>query len=301
MRGRAVRMQIWRLDVGRVSLYLLDTDRADNHPIDRWITARLYIGDRHTRLTQYGVLGVGGVRALAALGITGIHRPPERGARGVGVVRAPARAHRRRTFARGGLDPRPAGDRVHDTHAGCGGQRMVPVRRGRTGARPPSRGARCPPTRSSTGSASPTRRQDETRSRPRRWRCERAGRRSAFRAATVRSRAACGARCGRTDQSQDVPIKHVTNGVHTATWMAGPMQALLERHLGADWRTRLADATLWERIAAIPDAELWAVRHTLRQRARRVARERGPSRCGSRAASRPTTSRRRRASSIPRS
>ena len=69
MRGRAVRIQIWRLDVGRVSLYLLDTDRADNHPIDRWITARLYIGDRHSRLTQYGVLGVGGVRALAALGI----------------------------------------------------------------------------------------------------------------------------------------------------------------------------------------------------------------------------------------
>jgi starch phosphorylase len=69
MRGRTVRIQIWRVDVGRVPLYLLDTDRPDNHPIDRWITNRLYIGDRHTRLTQYGVLGVGGMRALAALGI----------------------------------------------------------------------------------------------------------------------------------------------------------------------------------------------------------------------------------------
>ena len=47
----------------------LDTDREDNHPIDRCITGRLYIGDRHTRLAQYAVLGVGGIRALAALGI----------------------------------------------------------------------------------------------------------------------------------------------------------------------------------------------------------------------------------------
>jgi len=47
LRGRTVHIQIWRIDVGRVPLYLLDTDREDNHPIDRWITAQLYIGDRH--------------------------------------------------------------------------------------------------------------------------------------------------------------------------------------------------------------------------------------------------------------
>ena len=82
MRGRTVHIQVWRIDVGRVPLYLLDTDRDDNHPIDRWITARLYIGDRHTRLAQYAVLGIGGVRALEALGIRPGPRPPERGARG---------------------------------------------------------------------------------------------------------------------------------------------------------------------------------------------------------------------------
>ncbi len=69
VRDRQVHCDIWRVDFGRVPLYLLNTDRADNHPIDRWITARLYIGDRHVRLAQYAVLGIGGVRALQALGI----------------------------------------------------------------------------------------------------------------------------------------------------------------------------------------------------------------------------------------
>ena len=69
IRDRIVRVQIWRVDVGRVPLYLLDTDRQDNHPIDRFITSRLYIGDRHTRLAQYAVLGIGGMRALDALGV----------------------------------------------------------------------------------------------------------------------------------------------------------------------------------------------------------------------------------------
>ena len=62
-------VRIWRVDIGRVPLYLLDTDWPENHPIDRWITARLYVGDPQTRLAQYVLLGVGGIRALGALGI----------------------------------------------------------------------------------------------------------------------------------------------------------------------------------------------------------------------------------------
>jgi starch phosphorylase len=63
---------------------------------------------------------------------------------------------------------------------------------------------------------------------------------------------------------EQVPIGYVTNGVHTPSWMAEPMQALLDRHLGPEWRSRYADPALWERIAAIPDAELWAVRRAQR-------------------------------------
>jgi len=61
--------QIWRVDVGRVPLFLLDTDIAQNGPLERWITARLYEADSETRLAQYMLLGAGGVRALRALGI----------------------------------------------------------------------------------------------------------------------------------------------------------------------------------------------------------------------------------------
>ncbi len=61
--------QIWRVDVGRVPLFLLDTDRRDNSVVGRWITSRLYEGNRAIRLAQYAVLGVGGARALAALGV----------------------------------------------------------------------------------------------------------------------------------------------------------------------------------------------------------------------------------------
>src|SRR4029079_3450010 len=61
--------QIWRVDVGRVPLFLLDTERPENGPLERWITTRLYVADERTRLSQYILLGVGGVRALRALGI----------------------------------------------------------------------------------------------------------------------------------------------------------------------------------------------------------------------------------------
>ena len=69
IRQRVVKVQIWRVQVGRVQLYLLDTDRQDNDPIDRWLTGHLYGGNQETRIAQEVVLGIGGFRALRALGI----------------------------------------------------------------------------------------------------------------------------------------------------------------------------------------------------------------------------------------
>ncbi|HEV2784852.1 MAG TPA: alpha-glucan family phosphorylase, partial [Solirubrobacteraceae bacterium] len=61
--------QVWRVDVGRVPLYLLDTDVPQNRRLARWITARLYDSDPRTRLAQYVMLGAGGAAVLRALGI----------------------------------------------------------------------------------------------------------------------------------------------------------------------------------------------------------------------------------------
>jgi starch phosphorylase len=60
---------------------------------------------------------------------------------------------------------------------------------------------------------------------------------------------------------EEVPIGHVTNGVHVPTWIGREMRELLERHLGADWMVRSADPETWSAIDAIPDEELWAVRN----------------------------------------
>src|SRR3954453_18861529 len=69
VRGEQVTAQIWRVDVGRVPLFLLDADRPENSDAVRWITSRLYISDEDMRLAQYVLLGTGGVQALEALGI----------------------------------------------------------------------------------------------------------------------------------------------------------------------------------------------------------------------------------------
>jgi len=59
-------------------------------------------------------------------------------------------------------------------------------------------------------------------------------------------------------------LRSITNGVHVPTWIAPALDSLFERHLGADWKMRHDDPSLWEQVFAIPDAELWQVRQSLR-------------------------------------
>jgi starch phosphorylase len=59
---------------------------------------------------------------------------------------------------------------------------------------------------------------------------------------------------------EQVPIGHVTNGVHVPTWLGAPMRALLDRHLGEDWLQRAEDPATWAAVDDIPDEELWAAR-----------------------------------------
>ena len=121
--GEPVRVQIWRAQVGRVRLLLLDSDVEGNSSRARAVTGTLYGGDREMRIRQEVLLGVGGVRALAALGLGADGLPPERGALRVPGAGAPAGAAGRRRGARGRAR---AGARLvglHHPHAGAGGQR----------------------------------------------------------------------------------------------------------------------------------------------------------------------------------
>ena len=75
-------------------------------------------------------------------------------------------------------------------------------------------------------------------------------------------------------EAAEVPISHVTNGVHLATWMAPEMQALLDRYLPKNWRSAVCEAETWSAIDEIPDEELWAVRCQLRRELVTLVRER---------------------------
>jgi len=273
IRGRPVQIQIWRIDFGRVPVFLLDTDRDDNHPIDRLITGRLYVGDRHTRLAQYAVLGCGAVRALDAMGIAPslIHLNEGHAALS-GLERLGA-------LLAGGATIEDAIDRVRETTVFT---THTPVAAGnewytREEVEPVlgdlARELRLPHALFyDLGRLRPGQEQEPVNLTP---------------LALRLSRTAIGVseRHGQVSRSMwrnlwperepaDVPIGSVTNGVHTVTWMAPAMQSLIDQFLPADWRTHVSDLAMWSAIADIPDAELWRVRNELRRELVLEARER---------------------------
>ena len=266
LRGRNVVVQIWRVDIGRVPLFLLDVDRPENSSVDRWIGARLYDGDDATRLAQNALLGIGGVRALHALGLDPAVWHLNEGAaalaplevartlasQDVPVADAMGEARRRTVVTT--HTPVPAGNQsfaLEITRKVLGGwlaslelsESDVIELGGPTVG--PGEGVQLGMT-------------------------QLALRASRF-ANAVSVRHAIVARAmwrpiWPERSEADIPVRHVTNGVHLPTWMAGPMRELLERTLGSDLARHSGDPAFWKAVDEIPDAELWAVRNRLRER-----------------------------------
>ncbi len=272
--GADVTAQIWRIDVGRVPLFLLDTDLPANGPLERWITARLYDADSETRLAQYILLGVGGIRALRALGFepSVIHlneghaalAPLElvgtAGHQGEALQAAIDDARARTVFTThtpvpAGNDSYPA-ELVERAMQRLASELSLPapdlLALGRTRSDEPFApfGVTQAALRMSCAANAVSRRHGEVAREM--WS-------SLWPDLPV----------------QDVPIGYVTNGVHLPTWLGGAMRELLTRHLGGDWLEKAADPGTWEAVTEISDAELWAVRE--RQRAELVTFVRGRS------------------------
>jgi starch phosphorylase len=263
VRHRPVHVQVWRVDIGRVPLFLLDTDRSDNAGPDRWITTRLYIGDRHTRLAQYGVLGIGGTRALAALGIEPclVHLNEGHAALS-GVERLRVHLAEGRTFAEALEAVRQRTVFTTHTPVAAGNEwygfgEVEPVLGGYADELRDAREAVYALAR-----VAPARADEPLSITPLALRLSRAANGVSRRHGEVARAIWQGLWPDRS--AQQVPIGHVTNGVHVPTWMAGTMQRLLDRHLDPDWRRQLGDPQIWARLSDIPDAELWEVRHVLR-------------------------------------
>ncbi|MBV9048685.1 MAG: alpha-glucan family phosphorylase [Solirubrobacterales bacterium] len=259
-----VTARIWRVEVGRVPLFLLDTDFEKNGQLERWITARLYEADVDIRLAQYVLLGIGGVRALRALGIEpGVLHLNEGHAALAPLELARASLHEA-DRAEAAFDSARSRT-VFTTH--------TPVPAGND-SYPAEQIERAIARLGQELEVTPGMLIDLGRTRP----GEQSERFGVTQAALRMSRGAnaVSARHGGVAREMwaalwpeepvdRVPIGHVTNGVHVPTWLGGPMRELLDRWLGEEWMTRAADPLTWARVDDIPDAELWDARQ--RQRA----------------------------------
>jgi glycogen phosphorylase len=261
--GREVAFHVWRTDVGSVPLYLLDTELDQNDPVDRWITARLYEGNPHTRLGQYGLLGIGTVRALRALGIepgvlhfneghpalAALELAAEDVSQGVALDDALDAARARCVFTT--HTPVPAGNEAYEPGSlleafadlpkrlGIDEQRFLDLCRTRPGS-------------------------DEWPGMtPLALRLARRSNAVSLRHGEV-AREMWRPLYGDAP-ADDVPITHVTNGVHLPTFLSAPMRALLDRHLAEGWLDRAADPETWAPVDGIPDEELWAARNEARR------------------------------------
>ncbi|MEX1183296.1 MAG: alpha-glucan family phosphorylase [Gemmatimonadota bacterium] len=247
--------RIWRADVGRVPLFLLDTNLPENRPEDRRITDRLYGGDNEHRLQQEIVLGIGGMRALRAMGIepSAIHLN-EGHAAFAAVERARLLADDHETFRDAAL--RTAGAVVFTTHTPvAAGHDYFPLDLLERYLGGYIREMRDPWDRfTALGRTSHDARFCMTAI---------AIRLSTIRNGVSRLHGVVSRRMWHDlwpdAAEQDVPIGHITNGVHLPTWVGPDIGALFEDRIGGRWQDD-ADELHWHRASHIPTAELWRAR-----------------------------------------
>ena len=249
--------KVWRVKVGRRDLLLLDSDVEGNAPEDRQLTSRLYGGDLRTRIRQELLLGVGGLRALKALGISPGVLHLNEGHSAFAVLEAIRMRMEDEGLSFEAAVPRVSREVVFTTHtpvpaghdrfdAGLVDEHIGPLREALglstesllgLGRENPSNGDElfCMTVLALRLS-------------------RRANAVSALHAEVSR---AMWTGLFRNKAEDDVPIGHITNGVHVPSWLAPQMFRLYDRHLGTDWHQRGSEAKIWLGIENVDDGELW--------------------------------------------
>jgi starch phosphorylase len=274
--NRTVLVAVWRVRVGRVSLFLLDTDLEENAPWDRELSARLYGGDRETRVQQEIVLGIGGVRALRVMGITPsayhlneghaafvvLQRIRDLCEAGASFDSALEEVRRSTVFTT--HTPVPAGHDAFPFHlveqhlAGAWGdlggyrERFLALGHYDNGGGPMfNMTALALRTSGAVNGVSRLHGEVTKQMWHSIW----------------------------PDVPYDrLPVKSITNGVHVPTWISAEIESLFVRYLGPDWLEVHDDPAFADRVMTIPDDELWAARQSLRAFLFNFIRERARTR-----------------------
>jgi starch phosphorylase len=262
--GRDLSARLWRVRVGRCSLFLLDSNVASNSPQDQELTARLYTSELENRISQEFILGIGGVRALRALGYNPAAWHLNEGHSAFALL------ERCREYVAAGHKFAQAAELVRassvfTTHTPvAAGSDEFPLWLMDKFFAPywPQLGV------DREAFLDLGRRQQpwgEVFSMP-----VLAMRLSGHINGVSELHGIVSRRMWHflwpNLPEENVPIGHITNGVHVETWMARRMGLLLERYLGSDWRSRIDDPEMWESVEKIPDAELWSVRNHLKRK-----------------------------------
>jgi starch phosphorylase len=270
--GRNVLARLWEIRIGRIPLYLLDSDVEGNSPTDRELTSRLYISDLDSRISQEIILGIGGVRALRALGYNpAVWHMNEGHSAFLVLERIRELVAAGNTFDEAAALVRPS--TVFTTHTPVpAGSDEFPLwlvdkyfsnlwpQLGLTREQFINLAHHVLPWGESfsmpilaLGMSSKRNGVSETHGKVARkmwgflW----------------------------PDKKEDeVPISYITNGVHTGTWLARRLGILYDRYLGNGWLEHVDEPETWLKIDDIPDVEMWALRRHLKRKLTLYMRDR---------------------------
>jgi len=258
--GRRVEVKVWEARIGHVRLCLLDTDLPANRAEDRYITHQLYGGDKHTRIQQEIVLGIGGVRALESLGVKPTAFHINEGHAAFLVLERIRRKVKSGLSFHAALEavaantvftthtPVPAGhdhfadDMIWDYFSECcndlGVQREEFMRLGGAG-----HGQEFNMTKLALN-----------------------GSRHHNGVSRIHGGVSSRILSDMWPQVQpaESPMDYITNGVHVSTFLAQEWQDLFDNKLGYEWRRRLTDVGFWDKVEAIPDHHFWSVHQALK-------------------------------------
>ncbi len=276
IRERNVLAQVWRADVGAVPLYLLDTNIPENVETDRWVTGHLYGGDRETRIVQEMLLGIGGVRLLRKLGVT-----PH-----VYHLNEGHSAFLTLELAREVIQSQQIkmAEAMNVVKQQCVFTTHTPVAAGNDefDASLVMRGFGSDYAKElgltedeflALGRIDANDKTERYGLTPLAIRMCRSTNGVSLKHGEV-SRALW-QKLWPEKKAEEVPITHITNGVHAPTWVSPLLRYLFEKYIGADWEKLLRDQEAWSAaMSRISDEELWIAHSTLKQRLVAFVRQR---------------------------